>query len=73
MKLNTCEINFIIIPYTARYFIKLASEMINEAERRQLIPIATKHHPSFLFSVLQNFFRATLFSNQLFVTSLVTV
>ena len=30
------------------YFIKLVREMINEAERRQLIPIATKPHPSFL-------------------------
>ena len=30
------------------YFIKLVREMINEAERRQLIPIATKPRPSFL-------------------------
>ena len=32
------------------YFIKLVREMINEAERRQLIPIATKPRPSFLSS-----------------------
>ena len=32
------------------YFMKLVREMINEAERRQLIPIATKAHPSFLSS-----------------------
>ena len=32
------------------YFTKLVREMINEAERRQLIPIATKPHPSFLSS-----------------------
>ena len=31
-------------------FLKLVREMINEAERRQLIPIATKPHPSFLSS-----------------------
>ena len=30
------------------YFMKLVREMINEAERRQLIPIATKPRPSFL-------------------------
>ena len=32
------------------YFMKLVREMINEAERRQLIPIATKSRPSFLSS-----------------------
>ena len=32
------------------YFTKLVREMINEAERRQLIPIATKPRPSFLSS-----------------------
>ena len=32
------------------YFMKLVREMINEAERRQLIPIATKPRPSFLSS-----------------------
>ena len=32
------------------YFTKLVREMINEAERRQIIPIATKPRPSFLFS-----------------------
>ena len=32
------------------YFTKLVREMINEAERRQLIPIATKPRPSFLAS-----------------------
>ena len=32
------------------YFTKLVHEMINEAERRQLIPIATKPRPSFLSS-----------------------
>ena len=31
-------------------FFKLVREMINEAERRQLIPIATKPRPSFLSS-----------------------
>ena len=31
-------------------FLKLVREMINEAERRQLIPIATKPQPSFLSS-----------------------
>ena len=31
-------------------FLKLVCEMINEAERRQLIPVATKPHPSFLSS-----------------------
>ena len=31
-------------------FLKLVREMINEAERRQLIPITTKPHPSFLSS-----------------------
>ena len=32
------------------YFTKLVREMINEAERRQIIPIATKPRPSFLSS-----------------------
>ena len=32
------------------YFTKLVREMINEAERQQLIPIATKPRPSFLSS-----------------------
>ena len=32
------------------YFIKLVREMINEAERKQLIPVATKPRPSFLSS-----------------------
>ena len=32
------------------YFIKLVREMINEAERRQILPIATKPRPSFLSS-----------------------
>ena len=32
------------------YFMKLVREMINEAERRQIIPIATKPRPSFLSS-----------------------
>ncbi|XP_019856957.1 PREDICTED: ankyrin-3-like [Amphimedon queenslandica] len=32
------------------YFIKLVREMIKEAERRQVIPIATKPRPSFLSS-----------------------
>ena len=32
------------------YFMKLVREMINEAERRQLIPIATKPRPLFLSS-----------------------
>ena len=32
------------------YFIKLVQEMIKEAERRQLVPIATKPRPSFLSS-----------------------
>ena len=32
------------------YFMKLVRKMINEAERRQLIPIATKSHPLFLSS-----------------------
>ena len=31
-------------------FLKLVREMINEAERRQIIPVATKPHPSFLSS-----------------------
>uniref|UniRef100_A0A1X7STB8 Uncharacterized protein n=1 Tax=Amphimedon queenslandica TaxID=400682 RepID=A0A1X7STB8_AMPQE len=32
------------------YFIKLVREMIKEAERREIMPIATKPRPSFLSS-----------------------